>query len=66
MNSYFPLRADWISALISSSVKSDTPVAFAMARINFERVMIFHTDRGMEFCAQERISKSGKSEASVW
>ena len=41
-------------------------LAFAMARINFERVMIFHTDRGMEFCAQERISKSGKSEASVW
>ena len=26
----------------------------------------FSTDRGMEFCAQERISKSGKSEASVW
>ena len=26
-------------------------LAFAMARINFERVMIFHTDRGMEFCA---------------
>ncbi len=26
----------------------------------------FSTDRGMEFCAQERISRSGKSEASVW
>ena len=26
----------------------------------------FSTDRGMEFCAQQRISKSGKSEASVW
>lgn len=29
-------------------------LAFAMAGIDFRRVMIFHTDRGMEFCA-ERI-----------
>ena len=26
-------------------------LAFAMAKINWKRVMIFHTDRGMEFCA---------------
>ena len=26
-------------------------IAFAMAKIDWRRVMIFHTDRGMEFCA---------------
>ena len=28
-------------------------LAFAMAGIDFRRVMIFHTDRGMEFCAEK-------------